>query len=97
VREHIRPKNLAAKLRAIRKHLGVSQAGMTELLNFQGYYGRISDYELGKRQPTVLTLLAYARVAGVHIDDLVDDATDIKVMEKKLTKYPANAPTAATE
>lgn len=85
MREHVRPKNLAPKLRAIRKHLGVSQSEITGLLNFDGYYGRISDYELGKRQPTVLTLLAYARLAGIHIDDLVDDDIGIEVIEKKIS------------
>ncbi|HEU4767723.1 MAG TPA: helix-turn-helix transcriptional regulator [Pyrinomonadaceae bacterium] len=47
---------------------------MKKRLNFKGYYGRISDYETGKRYPTVLTLLAYARLAGIHVDALVDDA-----------------------
>jgi hypothetical protein len=37
------------------------------------HYGRISEFELGKREPSLLTLLAYARVAGIHLEDLVDD------------------------
>lgn len=81
-RVHERPKRLAGKLRAIRKHLGVSQSELKDLLRFKGHYGRISDYELGKRQPGVLTLLAYARVAGIHVDDLVDDATEVKLSPK---------------
>jgi len=37
------------------------------------HYGRISDYELGKREPSLWILLAYARVAGIHLEDIVDD------------------------
>jgi transcriptional regulator with XRE-family HTH domain len=69
-----RPKRTGEKLLAIRQRLGVSQTAMKRLLNFKGYYGRISDYETGKRYPTVLTLLSYARVAGIHVDDLIDDS-----------------------
>ena len=53
---------------------------MVKRLNFKGHYGRISEYELGKRVPTVLTLLLYARVAGVHIDDLVDDDIELNLL-----------------
>jgi len=41
------------------------------------HYGRISEFELGKREPSLLTLLAYARVAGVHLEDLVDDNLEL--------------------
>ncbi len=58
-----RPQRIAPKLRAIREHLGVSQTGLKRLINFRGDYGRISEYELGKRQPTIVVLLAYARAA----------------------------------
>ena len=81
-RIHERPKRLAGKLRAIREHLGVSQTELKDLLKFKGHYGRMSDYELGKRQPGVLTLLAYARLAGIHIDDLVDDAIEINLARR---------------
>ncbi len=37
------------------------------------HYSRISEFELGRRFPPVYVLLAYARTAGIHIDDLVDD------------------------
>jgi transcriptional regulator with XRE-family HTH domain len=79
------PKRTGEKLLAIRQHLGVSQTGMKNLLNFKGDYGRISDYELGKRFPTVLTLLAYARVARIHIDDLVDDSIPLLFEKEEAT------------
>jgi transcriptional regulator with XRE-family HTH domain len=72
-RVHERPKRLAGKLRAIRQHLGVSQTELKDLIKFKGHYGRISDYELGKRQPTILTLLAYARAAKIPLEQIVDD------------------------
>lgn len=65
----VKLKHLAAKLRAVRKHLGLSQSGMMRRLNIKCCYTRISEYERGKRMATILTLLAYARAAGIHIDD----------------------------
>ena len=32
----------------------------------------------GKRFPPIYVLLAYARAAGIHIDDLVDDEIELK-------------------
>jgi transcriptional regulator with XRE-family HTH domain len=75
--ERKRPKNIARKLRVIRGHLGVSQTGMKELLNFNSPYGRITEYERGKRQPTILTLLAYSRVARVPLEQIVDDDLEL--------------------
>jgi transcriptional regulator with XRE-family HTH domain len=40
-------------------------------------YTRISDYELDKGEPTLMTLLQYARVAGVSMDVLIDDELDL--------------------
>jgi hypothetical protein len=48
---------------------------MVRLLDPDGimHYGRVSEYELGKREPALWILLAYARVAGIHLEYLVDD------------------------
>ena len=41
-------------------------------------FKRISDYELDKNEPSLMTVMAsYARVAGVHMEDLVDDELDL--------------------
>jgi transcriptional regulator with XRE-family HTH domain len=77
MRHRARPKHLPGKLRALRKRLGLSQSQLAARLSFDVENGRISDYELGKRQPTVLILLDYARLAGIHIYDLVDDDIDL--------------------
>ena len=74
-----RPANLSQKLRQIRIGLKLSQAEMVRRLGFGDSFhmGRISEYELNIREPSLLVLLAYARVARVHLEDLVDDALDL--------------------
>ena len=74
-----RPQRLAAKLREIREGLGLSQTQMLTRLGLEDsmHYGRISQYENDEREPAVMTLLAYARVAGIHLEDIVDDDLDL--------------------
>jgi transcriptional regulator with XRE-family HTH domain len=68
-----KPKRIAPKLKAIRQRLGVSQTGMKRLINFDGHYVRVSEWELGKRIPSTMVLLAYARAAGIPLETIVDD------------------------
>ena len=74
-----RPRRLAEKLLQIRIGLGLSQTQMLERLGFGEvmHYGRISEYEQDKREPTLMTLIAYARAASVHLEDIVDDDFDL--------------------
>jgi transcriptional regulator with XRE-family HTH domain len=74
-----RPMNLSRKLRQIRIALRLSQAEMVRRLGFGDSFhvGRISEYESNMREPSLLILLAYARVARVHLEVLVDDAVDL--------------------
>jgi transcriptional regulator with XRE-family HTH domain len=74
-----RPERLATKLRQIRDGLGLSQTQMLARLDLEDdmHYGRISQYENDEREPALTTLLAYARVAGVHLEDIVDDDLDL--------------------
>lgn len=74
-----KPDRLAEKLRQIRDALGLSQSEMLRHLGLDESmkYARISEYEQGQREPTLMTLLAYARAAGVHIEDIVDDEMDL--------------------
>ena len=82
-----RPSRLAEKLLQIRTGLGLSQTQMLERLGLGGtmHYGRISEYEQDKREPSLITLLAYARAANVHLEDIVDDDFDLP------RKLPGNA------
>ena len=52
-----KPAHLAEKLLAIRSKFGVSQTRMAQLLGNDFGYNRISEYELGKREPNLMLLL----------------------------------------
>ena len=80
------PELLPAKLLAIRKHLDKTQAQMVRLLNVNEIRARISEYENGTRQPSLLTLLRYSQVSGVLINDLADDT--VAVTELPFQKRP---------
>jgi transcriptional regulator with XRE-family HTH domain len=70
-----KPKRLAEKLLAIRQTLGLSQTEMLKRLGAEermAYY-RVSEFESGKGEPSLIILLEYARVAGVCVDVLIDD------------------------
>jgi transcriptional regulator with XRE-family HTH domain len=75
----MRQRKLAGKLLHIRLTLGFSQAEMLRRLGFDGVldYKRISEYELGRGEPPLAVLLAYARLAGVCTDALIDDKVDL--------------------
>lgn len=74
-----RPERLAEKLRQIRIMLGLSQAELQKRLGVEEEipYTRISDYELDKNEPSLIVLLEYARVAGVHLEEIVDDRMEL--------------------
>jgi transcriptional regulator with XRE-family HTH domain len=81
-----RPKFLAEKLLKIRNALGLSQAEMLRRLGVEDQidYTTISKYELDKNEPPLDILLQYARVAGIHVEDLIDDELDLPA------KLPSN-------
>ena len=80
-----RPKRLAEKLLQIRKALGLSQKEMAERLNQQAgvkiTYRNVSKYERGKSVPYNEIVLAYARLANVTMNQIVDDDLDIEPTE----------------
>jgi transcriptional regulator with XRE-family HTH domain len=76
-----RPKKLGAKLKLIRTRLGLTQPQMIEKLAAQDEPlspASISGYELGQREPPLLVLLKYAKIAGVTMEALVDDKVKLK-------------------
>jgi transcriptional regulator with XRE-family HTH domain len=77
---------LGEKLLRIRMGLGLSQSEMLRRLGYEEsvYYTRISDYERDKRVPPLPLVLEYARAAGVHMEDIVDDELDLP------SKLPGN-------
>lgn len=39
---------------------------------------RIHDYETGKREPNLMVLLRYARLANVSVESLIDDEMNVR-------------------
>lgn len=72
-----KPKRLARKVLAIRKKLNLSQTEMAGLLQLKISYTAVSGFELGTREPDLLVLLQYARLAGVSTDVLIDDKLNL--------------------
>ena len=71
-----RPNRLGEKLRFIRIHFGLTQSALITRLAVQSeplYPSSISLFEQGAREPSLLVLLAYSKLAGVTINELVDD------------------------
>lgn len=81
-----RPKRLAEKLLQIRVSLELSQPEMLRRLGVDDQidYTTISKYELDKNEPPLSILLSYARLACVHVEDIIDDELDLPV------KLPGN-------
>ena len=74
-----RPRRLAEKLRAIREKLELSQTEMLRRLGAEERmaYHRISEFESGKGEPSLIILLEYAHAAGLCVDVLIDDRLDL--------------------
>jgi transcriptional regulator with XRE-family HTH domain len=71
---------LAEKLLEVRTRLDLSQTQMVKRLGDAGgklQPGHISEFESGAREPSLLVLLQYARIAGVPMEALVDDTLDL--------------------
>ena len=86
------PKRLTEKLLEIRLGLGLSQNGMLVKLGLDDlkFRSSISSYERGDSQPDLITLLKYARAAGVCLDVIADDKLDLP---KTLPGVPAHQTT----
>ena len=76
-RGRAKPKHLADKLLAIRQKLGASQSQMARLLDFDKGAARISEYEHGAREPNLIVLLNYAKLARVSLDVLANDKREL--------------------
>lgn len=76
-----RPKRLAEKLLQIREVLGLSQKEMAERLAERAgvkiTYKNISKYERDRSVPYIEVVLAYARLASVEMNEIVDDDLEV--------------------
>ena len=69
-----KPKNLGKKLRMLRLEvLGYSQTEMAKALGLTVDYSAVSGYEREAREPSLLVILKYARLAGCTVEELIDD------------------------
>jgi transcriptional regulator with XRE-family HTH domain len=75
---NLNPKFLAEKLKQIRVQNNLSQNELLQKLGFSRilFQGNISQYELGRREPPLPLLLAYARFAQISVEVLIDDDLD---------------------
>jgi hypothetical protein len=91
-----RPALLPNKLLAIREILTLRRVGMAERLQAQILShsgkeyrikgGRISEWESGRREPDMLVLLAYSRLAHVSMNLMVEDAISVDAFREQLAK-----------
>ena len=77
-----KPRKLAWKLQKIRALMDISQQEMISRLKMLApsaiiLPGHVSEFESGTRLPSLFVLLAYARLAGVAMDYLVDDRLEL--------------------
>jgi len=76
-----RPKHLAKKVLQIRRSLGISQGEMVKRLGVQELidHTTISKYELEKNEPPLAIVLAYARLAGIPVEQIIDDQFELTI------------------
>jgi transcriptional regulator with XRE-family HTH domain len=76
------PERLPEKLRAIRLKLGLSQNEMIRRMGLEAELTReeVSSFELGRRQPNLLILWAYADTVNLYVDALILDSVDLPDM-----------------
>ncbi|HEY6803881.1 MAG TPA: helix-turn-helix transcriptional regulator [Pyrinomonadaceae bacterium] len=79
-RRRNQPKHLGRKLKEIRTILNVGQKEMARLLGKaeDGVApGMVSRFERGMLEPSLIVVLEYARLAGVAVEELIDDELDL--------------------
>ena len=81
-----KPDRLGEKFVHIRLSLGLSQSELLRSLGLEEVmdYRQISEFERGTTEPPLSAVLQYARIAGVHMEDIVDDELDLP------SKLPGN-------
>ena len=75
-----RPKRLAIKLRQIRLLLDLTQEQLAHAVSHiesPPKPGHVSEFESGRREPSLLFLLAISRLSGIPMEMLVDDEEDL--------------------
>lgn len=84
--KRIKPLQLAEKLKAIRDNLGLTAEEIIIKLDCPVvplHRASITQYEKGRREPPLIILLQYARLAKTHVDDLIDDNVGLEDISHK--------------
>lgn len=83
-----RVRRLSEKLLQIRIDLNLSQNELIRELGLEDliYQSNVSGYESGEREPPLPFILAYARLAEISTDFLIDDELDLPNKMKKNKK-----------
>src|SRR5690242_3043178 len=91
-----RPQLMPAKLLLIREHLQLDRAHMAEQLvsEIESHSHRriqikthwIRNFELGRREPDLLIVNSYGRLANVSMELIVDDEVSAEAFRKRLAK-----------
>ena len=90
-----RPAHLAKKLRLIRLRLGLSQAQLLADLRVETEKiskAKISEFERNKREPDLIVLREYARVAGLNLQVITDDLQNLPQKLPGRVKYRLRKP-----
>ncbi|MGH9830866.1 MAG: helix-turn-helix domain-containing protein [Blastocatellia bacterium] len=82
-----KPARLGEKLLQMRETLGLSQNEMIRYVGLDDVVSRnnLSIYESGRREPSVIIIMKFARAVGIPMEILVDDQLDLP---KKLPAGP---------
>ncbi len=79
-RKKLTPHRLASKIKDIRNSLGLTQEQIWSFVNpaqAPTNYSRISQYENNVRVPSLREIWNYARLAGLSVEVLADDALNL--------------------
>ena len=59
----------------------MSQGELVKRIGIQDriHYTTISKYELDKNEPPLAILLAYARLAGIPVEQIIDDELELTI------------------
>lgn len=79
-RRKLTPRRLPSKIKEIRVGLGLTQQQMWSLVSPERAaqnYSRISQYENNVRVPSLREICNYARLAGLPVEVLADDALEL--------------------
>lgn len=74
------PARLGEKLKAIRENLGLTTEELIIKLNCPEvplHRASITQYEKGRREPPLIVILNYSRLAGKSVNVLIDDKLDL--------------------